>query len=269
MATELTDAFWERVERLTALRYREQAQMQEYVDLPEGHMEFLIDALDGESSAVTLPRIEPLSSTIDSRLVREAVAFLRRTDFQIEPRKRWPTGGRRDVHRSLLIPSELQADPGRALCLWGDAGWGDLVRQGKYQDQRFADELVDACAKLVCEWTPVPAPTWVTAVPSRRRPTLVPEFAERLAKALGIPFHVVLGRTRDHQEQKEMENSAYQARNVWESLVVSNAPPPGPVLLVDDVVDSRWTMAVAAYKLRSEGSDEVFPMALSLAGGAA
>ncbi|MCY4111436.1 MAG: phosphoribosyltransferase, partial [Chloroflexi bacterium] len=86
---------------------------------------------------------------------------------------------------------------------------------------------------------------------------------------LGLPFHVVLGRMRDHQEQKEMENSAYQARNVWESLVVSNAPPPGPVLLVDDIVDSRWTMTVAAYKLRSEGSDEVFPMALTLAGGVA
>ena len=269
VATELTDAFWERVERLTALRYREQAQMQEYVDLPEGHMEFLIDALDGESSALTPPRIEPLSSAVDPRLVREAVAFLRRTDLRIEPRKRWPSGGRREAPRSLLIPENLQAEPGRALCLWGDAGWGDLVRHGKYQDERFADELVDACEKLVREWKPAPPPTWVTAVPSRRRPTLVPDFAERLARALGLPFHVVLGRTRDHQEQKEMENSAYQARNVWESLVVRSAPPPGPVLLVDDIVDSRWTMTVAAYKLRTEGSDEVLPMVLSLAGGAA
>ena len=243
--------------------------MQEYVDLHAGHMEFLIDALDGESSAITLPRIEPLSSTVDPRLVREAVTFLRRTDFQIEPRKRWPSGGRREVPRGLLIPEDLQADPGRALCLWGDAGWGDLVRHGKYQDERFADELVDACAKLVREWMPVPAPAWVTAVPSRRRPTLVPDFAERLAGALGLPFHVVLGRTQDHQEQKEMENSAYQARNVWESLVVSSAPPPGPVLLVDDIVDSRWTMTVAAYKLRLRGSGEVFPLALSLAGGGA
>ncbi len=268
VATELTDAFWERVERLTDLRYREQAQIQEYVNLPAGHMEFLIEALDGESSAFTPPRIEPLSSTVNPRLVREAVAFLRRTNLQIEPRKRWPAGGRRGVQQSLVIPEDCQAKPGRALCLWGDAGWGKLVRHGKYQNQRFAEELVDACAKLVREWMPVPAPTWVTAIPSRRRPTLVPDFAERLARALNLPFHVVLGRTQDHQEQKEMENSAYQARNVWESLAVSSAPPAGPVLLVDDIVDSGWTMTVAAYKLRSDGSDEVFPMALSLAGGA-
>jgi ATP-dependent DNA helicase RecQ len=232
-------------------------------------MEFLIDALDGQSSAFTLPRIEPLSTTVDPRLVREAVTFLRRANLRIEPRRRWPAGGRPELRRRLQIPEDLQAEPGRALCLWGDAGWGDLVRQGKYQDQRFADELVDACAKLVREWTPAPEPLWVTAVASRRRPTLVPDFAERLAGALGLPFQAVLGRTRDHQEQKEMENSAYQARNVWKSLVVNGALPAGPVLLVDDIVDSRWTMTVAAYKLRSDGSDEVFPMALSLAGGAA
>ena len=243
--------------------------MQEYVELPGGHMEFLIAALDGDPGAVVQPRLEPLPTTSDTGLVREAVEFLRRTDFQTEPRKRWPAGGQTRLHKSLQIPEDLQASPGRALCLWGDAGWGDLVRHGKYQDQRFADELVDACAKLVREWMPAPAPTWVTAVPSRRRPTLVPGFAERLARALGLPFQVVLGRTRDHQEQKEMENSAYQARNVWESLVVSSAPPDGPVLLVDDIVDSRWTMTVAAYKLRSSGSGKVFPLALSLAGGAA
>ena len=66
-----------------------------------------------------------------------------------------------------------------------------------------------------------------------------------------------------------MANSAYQARNVWESLVVRGTPPAGPVLLVDDIVDSRWTMTVAAYKLRSKGSGEVLPLALSLAGGRA
>ncbi len=269
VAAGLHEAFWERVERLTALRYGEQAQMQEYVDLPAGHMEFLVDALDGDSSAVVPPRIEPLSASADPRLVREAVTFLRRANLPIEPRKRWPAGGRPDLQRSLIVPEDLQAAPGRALCRWGDAGWGDFVGRGKYQDQRFADELVDAGAKLVREWKPVPAPMWVTAIPSRRRPTLVPDFAARLARVLGLPIRMALERTQDHEEQKEMENSAYQARNVWESLVVSGTPPAGPVLLVDDIVDSGWTMTVAAYKLRSSGSGEVFPLALSLAGGGA
>ena len=66
-----------------------------------------------------------------------------------------------------------------------------------------------------------------------------------------------------------MENSAYQARNVWTSLVVNSALPVGPVLLVDDVVDSRWTMTVATYKLRSKGCGLVFPVALAQAGSSA
>ena len=42
------------------------------------------------------------------------------------------------------ISLDLQAQPGKALCIQGDAGWGGLVRQGKYQDRRFADALVEA-----------------------------------------------------------------------------------------------------------------------------
>ncbi len=40
--------------------------------------------------------------------------------------------------------------------------------------------------------------------------------------------------------------------------------PGGPVLLVDDMVDSRWTLTVAAWLLRSKGSGEVWPLALAL-----
>ncbi len=40
----------------------------------------------------------------------------------------------------------------------------------------------------------------------------------------------------------------------------------GPVLLVDDLVDSRWTITVAARLLRRSGADAVLPFALALAG---
>jgi ATP-dependent DNA helicase RecQ len=38
------------------------------------------------------------------------------------------------------------------------------------------------------------------------------------------------------------------------------------VLLVDDMVDSRWTLTVATWLLRGNGSGEVWPIALSLTG---
>jgi ATP-dependent DNA helicase RecQ len=37
-----------------------------------------------------------------------------------------------------------------------------------------------------------------------------------------------------------------------------------PVLLVDDLVDSRWTMTVAGRELRRHGSGPVLPFALAL-----
>jgi ATP-dependent DNA helicase RecQ len=266
-AAELSDSFWQRARRLTDLRREEQAQMQEYVDLPSRHMEFLIRALDGEPGAFAPPDLPALSTTVEPKLVREAVAFLRRTSLPIDPRKKWPVGGLPIYDLSGKIEPELQAQPGKAMCMWGDAGWGSEVRK-KYEDGRFSDDLVAASRQLLEEWSPEPAPRWVTCVPSNRHPDLVPDFAERLAAALGLPFEPVLVRTEERPRQKDMENSAQQARNVDGSLALVEQELRGePVLLVDDMVDSRWTLTVAAWLLRSHGSGEVWPFALAQAGG--
>lgn len=267
-AAELGDGFWARADRLTKLRRAELQQMQEYVSRPFGqHMGFLIDALDGDSSTVSPPSLPPLSEDVDQLLVREAEEFLCRTSLSIEPRKKWPVGGmpQYGIHTASTIP--YQAQPGKALCVWGDAGWGGLVRQGKYHDGHFSDDLVAACVKMIQEWNPQPSPTWVTCVPSLRHPELVPNFAQRLAAALGLPFHMVIAKTDARPEQKTMANSTQQARNIDGSLALNGQPiPPGPVLLVDDMVDSRWTLTVSAWLLRKSGSGAVWPMALSQTG---
>ncbi|ALJ26650.1 ATP-dependent DNA helicase RecG [Stenotrophomonas acidaminiphila] len=267
-AAELGDEFWARADRLTKLRRAELQQMQEYVSRPFGqHMGFLIDALDGDSSTVSPPSLPPLSEDVDQLLVREAEEFLCRTSLPIEPRKKWPVGGmpQYGIHTASTIT--YQAQPGKALCVWGDAGWGGLVRQGKYHDGHFSDDLVAACVKMIKEWNPQPSPTWVTCVPSLRHPELVPNFAQRLAAALGLPFHMVIVKTDARPEQKTMANSTQQARNIDGSLALNGQPiPRGPVLLVDDMVDSRWTLTVSAWLLRKSGSGAVWPMALSQTG---
>ena len=64
-----------------------------------------------------------------------------------------------------------------------------------------------------------------------------------------------------------MQNSAQQARNIDGSLALNGQPVPhGPVLLVDDMVDSRWTLTVSAWLLRANGSGAVWPLALSQTG---
>ena len=264
-AANLSEEFWQRAERLTALRQTEQAQMQEYAQLQSGHMEFLIRALDGDPGSYHAPNLAPLSSTVDERVAREAVAFLRRTSLPLEPRKKWPPGGLAGlgVRGNTNITPAQNLQPGKILCMWGDAGWGESVRLGKYRDGHFSDDLVTACAALIREWDPAPAPQWVTSIPSIRHPDLVPEFAQRLAAALNLPFHPVLQKTDARPPQKEMANSSQQARNVDGSLRIHGNVPSGPVLLVDDMVDSKWTLTVAAYLLTSNGSGPVYPLALA------
>ena len=266
-AARSSEAFWERAVRLTDLRRAEQSQMQDYVRLESGHMAFLIQALDGDPATVSPPDLPPLSTGVDPSLLEEAIVFLRRTSLPIEPRKQWPAGGMPRYAVSGRIEASLQAQPGKALCVWGDAGWGASVRQGKYDDGRFSEDLVEACRQLTQEWSPEPAPMWVTCVPSRRHPDLVPDFAHRLAAALGLPFEPVLIRTDDRPPQKTMANSIQHARNVDGSLEIDRQVRVEPVLLVDDMVDSRWTLTVAAWLLRSHGSGEVWPLALAQAGG--
>ena len=263
-AAELGDGLWKRAERLTRLRHEEWSRMQDYVNLKSGHMAFLIRALNGDPGAARSPDLPPLPTEVDPALLQDAVAFLRRSSLPIEPRKRWPTGGLPRYNVKGTIPAGHRPEIGKTLCIWGDAGWGRLVRRGKYSDDRFADELVRAGTTLMTQWRPQPAPEWVTCIPSRKHPILVPDFAKRLAAALNLPFYPALEKTEERPEQKSMENSTQQARNVDGSLAVLQPLPDGPALLIDDMVDSRWTLTVASWLLRSNGCAEIWPLALAL-----
>jgi ATP-dependent DNA helicase RecQ len=265
-AATLPETFWQRAQRLTQLRYAEQQQMQEYVNLSAGHMEFLIRALDGQPGTAEPPVLPPLASSVDPLTVQAAIAFLRRSNLPIEPRVTWPAGGLPRFGWKGRIRPDRRAEQGRALAVWGDAGWGGLVRSGKYSQGRFSDDLVEACLQLMRQWSPQPSPVWVTCIPSLRHPDLVPDFAQRLAARLGLTFSAVLKKTDERPEQKTMANSSQQALNLDGSLAVAGVLPPGPVLLVDDMVDSRWTLTVAASLLREHGAGEVWPLALAWSG---
>lgn len=269
-AAELSETFWERADRLTKLRRRELRQMQDYVGLPFGdHMKYLISALDGDITNVTSPRLHPLPTVISDESLHAAVSYLRRSCIDIEPRRRWPDGGLPAFKLSGIISPNLRAEIGRALSFWGDSGWGGLVKEGKLSLGRYSDDLVAACVDMLSAWNPRPAPAWVTCVPSLRHPSLVPDFAQRLADALGLPFHRVLFKAQERPEQKSMANSIQQARNVDGALGVFDCSiPPGPVLLVDDVVASRWTLTISAWLLRTHGSGQVWPLVLAQAGHA-
>ena len=261
----LSEDFWERAERLTTLRRREQQRMREYVHLPFGHhMSFLISELDGDPSDVITSSLQALSEDFPKDKLREANIFLKRYHLPINPRKQWPNGGLKHSNNHGKIAKSYQASSGKVLSLLGDAGLGDLVNVGKNQQQYFSDELIDACVVMFKEWAPQPAPTWVTCVPSLRNPTLVPDFAKRLAQALNLSFRVAIEKIDSRPEQNKFNNSFQQARNVDGSLApIRDQILSSPVLLVDDVILSGWTLTISSWLLRKNGSGEVWPLTLA------
>ena len=258
----------ERINRVLELRRSELAQMQDYVNYQGCLMQFLLRALDDPDPApcgrCANCQGRGLPTVATQKLVIEAENFLKSDHIIIRPRKQWPAGLFPDQERT--IPPKYQNAEGRSLCYYGDAGWGKWVKRGKYQDGRFSDELIKASVHLIRDvWQPDPFPAWVTAIPSTRHPDLVPDFALRLAKVLGIPFYVVIQRTKEAPEQKTMQNNTMQARNVIDTIQIDQTIPRGPVLLVDDIIDSGWTLTMAGTLLRKHGSGPVYPFTLAQA----
>ncbi len=256
-----------RTEQVTALRRTEQHQMRQYIRTSDCRMQLLREFLDD-------PTARPCGicdntadldwlSVVPSRTDEErAVQFLRSgaAAQAIEPRKQLPDGKK--------IAADRRLEVGRVLAIWGDGGWGNLVRAGKQDHGRFDDELVAAAADLIRNrWYPDPPLEWVTFVPSLRDPLLVEDLAQRLAAVLDLRCVRVVMKVRDTEPQKTMQNSHHQYENV---RGVFNLLPPvrrGPVLLVDDIVDSRWTLTAIGYKLRAAGVSHIYPFALADSAG--
>ncbi len=255
----------ERISAVTAQRRDEQRVMEEYLDSERCLMELLGRVLDdptavpcGRCSRCTGERIEV---ELDPGLVRAAQEYLRRDPLVIEPRRMRAAGGR--------IPKDVQIEAGRALSEWGDGGWGRLVKEQRAAGA-FSDELVFALADVVGKWPFDRRPTWVTFVPSTRAPELVSSLAKRLAQRLDLPMNAVLRKTRDTTPQTEMENSTQQYENLAGAFEIDADVadvPDGPVLLVDDLADSRWTLAVTGARLRKAGSGPVLPLVLAIGAG--
>jgi ATP-dependent DNA helicase RecQ len=256
----------ERIERVTAARYRELEEMRTYTHYRGCLMEFLVQALDdpdarpcGHCANDGGPE---LSRSVDPDMLHEATAFLRRDARTIQPRKMWPSEAASDL-RGRIQPQNM---PAMALCIYGDAGWGRLVADGKYKHGRFDPSLIDASIELIeSRWRPTPPPTWVTSVPSARHPGLVGTLARKVAEGLGLPFVEVLASSGSAMPQKSMQNSAQQVRNVRSNLQVVSDVPTGPALLIDDIIDSGWTMTYAGWLLSTHGASAVHPFALAVA----
>ena len=258
----------EKIQRLTSQRVEEWEKLQGYIDSENCLMLYLAESLDDENPAPCGKCARCLGApiipeTYATSLAVDAALFLKHSEFPLVCNKQVAKDAFVEYGFRGNLPIDDRAETGRILSRWGDAGWGEQVAEGKHSDN-FGDELVEATAEMISErWDPQPSPQWVTCVPSRTHPELVPDFARRLARRLNLPFVPALTKLQDNQQQKFQQNRFHQCRNLDGVFGVIGDVPGGPVLLVDDIVYSGWTLTVTAAILRRAGSGPVFPVALA------
>ena len=168
------------------------------------------------------------------------------------------------------IAVEERALEGRALARLTDLGWGTALREifaAGAADAPVTRPMLDGCVRVLAQWGWEERPVAVVAMPSRRRPQLVDSLARGIADIGRLPYAGALALRDGGPSGEPGGNSAFRLAGVWQRYDASGlALPPGPVLLVDDLVDSRWTVTVAARELRTAGASAVLPLVLALRG---
>lgn len=257
-------------QEITDIRKKELTQIEAFTKTNDCYMKFIAKELDDPDAKKCMKCANCLKYPIvpvevSESLVLQAQQFIREDFNIIEPRKKWPAFVK--VDEKNPIRNEFLCETGRVLSNYGDAGWGKMVSTGKYKDDYFDDQLVDASFLLLEGFVQDNNIQYVTNVPSRRKPELVKDFAKRLANKLGLKYLEVIEKKQGSKCQKELNTHYLQYLNAFNSFEIQQSIPKENVLLVDDMVDSRWTFTVCGYKLRKNGSGKVFPFALANSAG--
>jgi ATP-dependent DNA helicase RecQ len=273
----------ERYERVARERGREQQAMLSYQATDGCRMEFLRRELD-DPEARPCGRCDnctgrPWQAEVPPDGAEAARQRLLRPGVTVEPRKMWPTGMRDlgiDGASGKIAAAQL-AEPGRALGRLTDVGWGGTLRgllAADAPDEPVTKQLTDAIVQVLAAWDWARRPASVVTLPSRSRPVLVSSLGQRIAAIGRLGYLGSLGYLTQDGPGPRRHNSAQRLSTVWRALTVPDelraaiaAAGDDPVLLVDDQIDTGWTMTVAAALLRDAGATAVLPLTLAVTAG--
>jgi ATP-dependent DNA helicase RecQ len=261
-----------RYRTLDEARKREQQAMLDYQTTDGCRMAFLRAQLDdpslregqrcGRCDNCTGVRLEP---DVDPGTTEDTRQRLTRPGVELTPRKQWPSNmGKLGVDLSGRIVDGPA--PGRVIGRLTDLGWGARLRRILDEpDGEVSDDVVAAAVKVLASWDWATRPTAVMALDSDAHPRLIASLARRLAE-LGKLTDLGVLRYAPERRPVTAANSAYRVAALhgsWSVPDAAIAAAGGPVLLVDDMADTGWTMTMAARMLRDAGAPDVLPFALA------
>ena len=268
----------ERYERIAAARVKEQQAMLDYENTSGCRMQFLSEQLD-DPAAAPCGRCDNcagrwFADDVAAEASENAGSALSRVGVEVDPRGMYPSGMDR-----LGVPVKGKIKPGqavasgRALARLTDLGWGGRLREifaPGAGDAPADAALINGCVQVLAQWGWEQRPVAIVSVPSRSRPQLVDSLARGLSDLGRIPYLGALLAPHGGPTGGPGGNSAFRLASVWDQFAVPPegaawfAANPGPVLLVDDFADSRWTLTEAGRVLREAGAGSVLPFVLAL-----
>lgn len=180
-------------------------------------------------------------------------------------------------------------EPGRGGPSRGEPGWGEPLRElfaDDAPDTEASPAMMKACFRVLADWDWETRPVAVVSMPSRSRPRLVASVARAISRAGRMPLIGEVdtvehpGPARGNGARpagaggtagSDIEPSACRLAEVYDRFAVGEQLADGlaavaghPILLVDDFVDSRWSITEAGRILRRNGAHQVLPFALAL-----
>lgn len=272
-------------------REAEQQAMRDYASTTACRMEFLRLRLDDEEAAPCGRCDNCAGARFDDKVSTAALDGARnelgRPGVEVDPRKMWPTGlPAVGIDLKGRIPAGELSFTGRALGRLSDIGWGNRLRPllaAQAPDGPVPDDVTNAVVTVLADWAKgpggwssgsadaAPRPVGVVTVASRRRPQLVRSLGLRISEIGRMPLLGTVSYAPGAEDvMMSQTNSAQRVRALHEALVVEPelaealAAADGPVLLVDDLSDTGWTLAVAGRLLRRAGAQGVFPLVLAV-----
>ncbi|WP_144276650.1 RecQ family ATP-dependent DNA helicase [Parenemella sanctibonifatiensis] len=276
----------ERYDRIAQARKDEQQAMLDYESGKTCRMAFLTEQLD-DPHAAPCGRCDVCADVwfdpeVSVEAGQNAQQTIDRVGVELPPRATWPSGLDR-VGVSAdgkpvkgKIAADEQVLEGRAVARLTDLGWGGPLRElfatdedGRPVDAEVPRELVAPCLRVLKEWDWEQRPAAVVWIPSVTRPSLAKSLATGIASAGQLELLGPLDLNPRAEPLEGATNSAFRVRDVWHRFAVPDEIAgrlgglSGPVLLVDDLYDSGWTMTVAGRLLRRAGARAVLPLVLA------